>query len=98
MEELKITNNTTLSAGAYLIEATGTAKLTVNNINEAIANKLAAQFVKSTGAANVTIDNFDLTGSITFTGFELQNNVADNQDATFILVKFLRMKMQKFMV
>ena len=87
MEELKNTNNTTLSAGAYLIEATGTAKLTVNNINEAIANKLAAQFVKSTGAANVTIDNFDLTGGITFTGFELQNNVADNQYATFTFGK-----------
>ena len=70
---------------AYLIEATGNAKLKIigNDFNWEVSNGIAEKLVTANGAATVTIDQLDLTkmdsdSSDQFNGFNFKENVTEN--------------------
>ncbi len=72
-----------LNIGKFIVNSVKDAKLTIKNLNFALADGLKNKLVKSGKIADVTINNFDLTDDVTFTGFDLGDNVADYQAATF---------------
>ena len=76
-------------ADAYLIEATGKAKLKIignNDFNWKAANQIGEKLVKANDAATITIEQLDLSGmngsSDQFNGFNFGNNVTGDIDLT----------------
>ena len=88
LDSLKFDGKASFGTDAYLIEATGNAKLKiiVNDFNWKVANVIGEKLVKANGAATITIDQLDLTKmdgtSDQFDGFNFKDNVTGNINLT----------------
>ena len=88
LDSLTFDGKADFGTDAYLIEATGKAKLKIigNDFNWEVSNGIAEKLVTANGAATITIDQLHLSGmngsSDQFNGFNFKENVTGGIDLT----------------